>query len=290
MKVRAVWGFIAVWIGVPIAAMLAVYAWSRAATKTPSSTEQSIREGDVLVASGGIRVNERLANISRDGHAVPEDQRLGPWACYPTLGDSLWVRTILPEGVYRIAVMSGSERGCEGWVLRSAFATASELRGPVIDSSAAERAGRIAYEAWIGSCLSQRPGWTRATCEARYRRSRDSINTASTSSAAFAPPSNSKADVKKQLELELTWGRGGFDNVMIATFTIGNKSDRPVKDFVMTCVHFAPSGTELGSNTETIYELVPAHGKKWIPDFNMGFISSQTEKARCTILDFELAE
>jgi hypothetical protein len=271
---------------VALAAVLALNAIGRRA-ELPT-TVAAIKEGDVLPASGGTRVNERLAGISRDGRALPEDERRGPWACYPTLGDSLRVRTILPEGVYRIAVMSGSERGCEGWVLGSAFATDSELRGPPVDSVAFKRVERIAHDLWVDDCVSQKPEKTYGECEIAYQQRHDSLHSDSTPTAPTSPPA-SKASVKKQLELDHTRNEG-FDNLLVVTFVITNKSNRPVKDIEIFCAHLAPSGTVLGTSTDTIYEIVPAYREKRIPDFNMGFINTQTKQVGCVIGDFELAD
>jgi len=50
--------------------------------------------------------------------------------------------------------------------------------------------------------------------------------------------------------------------VMVADFTITNLSNYTVKDLDVTCTHYANSGTEIDSNSRTIYETVPAKGKK----------------------------
>ena len=55
------------------------------------------------------------------------------------------------------------------------------------------------------------------------------------------------------------------------------------------CTHSAPSGTEIDSNTRTIYELVPAGSKKVVKDFNMGFIHSQAASTYCQIVDYAVA-
>jgi hypothetical protein len=166
------------WAGTALAALFAGWALVHHGRER-STNGPSITVGDVLLASGGPRINQHHNGLSRDGRALPENARNGPWACYPTLGDSLRVLGTGPEGVYRVGVISGVERGCEGWVLGSAFATDSELRGPVIDTAAAERAGRIAREAWIASCMSHGAGRTRASCEAISKRIRDSLNSPS---------------------------------------------------------------------------------------------------------------
>jgi hypothetical protein len=82
------------------------------------------------------------------------------------------------------------------------------------------------------------------------------------------------------------WRKDGFGNIMIADFTIKNDNDLPVKDFEIVCKHFAHSGTEIDSNTRTLYETVPAHGTRTFREINMGFINSQTAQSGCHTEDF----
>src|SRR4030095_6998794 len=83
----------------------------------------------------------------------------------------------------------------------------------------------------------------------------------------------------------LSWGKGGFDNVMMSTVTIENKGKRLVKDIEITCTHSAKSGTVIDRNRKTIYETFPAGGTRTIRDFNMGFIHSQATRSSCEITD-----
>lgn len=71
------------------------------------------------------------------------------------------------------------------------------------------------------------------------------------------------------------------DVTFTASFTIENKNAFPVKDVEITCHHYANSGTEIDSNTRTVYEIVPAKGSKRINGFAMGFIHSQAAKSAC---------
>jgi len=102
-------------------------------------------------------------------------------------------------------------------------------------------------------------------------------------------PKNSdpKNAIRPLITLDFDWEKGGFDNVMIATFLINNKSDRDIRDITIICDHAAKSGTKLNSNIKTIYEIVKAHNKKRIKNFNMGLIHDQTASSTCKIFDFE---
>ncbi len=84
------------------------------------------------------------------------------------------------------------------------------------------------------------------------------------------------------------WYKDGFGTVMKATFTIRNDGERDVKDIEIKCVHNAPSGTIIDSNTRTIYEIVPAHKSRTFREFDMGFIDSQASGSDCEIADLAL--
>jgi hypothetical protein len=49
-----------------------------------------------------------------------------------------------------------------------------------------------------------------------------------------------------EYELDFEWSKGGFGSVMLANFTVTNKSDHTFKDFTVKCIHSAPSGTLIG--------------------------------------------
>jgi hypothetical protein len=106
-----------------------------------------------------------------------------------------------------------------------------------------------------------------------------------TSLTPSASPAPSREDVAKEnVELvDFSWKTGGFDNIMMATFVVRNNNDFPVKDITIQCNHSAKSGTEIDSNTKTIYETIAAKKKKTFRDFNMGFIHSQAASSRCHV-------
>ena len=62
-----------------------------------------------------------------------------------------------------------------------------------------------------------------------------------------------------------------------------------MKDLEITCVHSAPSGTEIGQNKKVVYDIVKAHSKKRVSELGMGFINSQASGARCSVTGFEIS-
>jgi hypothetical protein len=87
------------------------------------------------------------------------------------------------------------------------------------------------------------------------------------------------------INLNFAWSKEGFDNVMMADFTVSNKSQFDVKDIEVVCRHYSPSGTEIDQNTRTIYESFPSGQTREIKKFNMGFLHSQATKSGCRISD-----
>jgi hypothetical protein len=83
--------------------------------------------------------------------------------------------------------------------------------------------------------------------------------------------------------VDFTWHKGGFDNVMVGTFTIENKNPFPVKDVTITCVMKAPSETILNEVRNTIYQIFEPDKRMVVRDFNIGFINNQSERAVCKV-------
>lgn len=100
---------------------------------------------------------------------------------------------------------------------------------------------------------------------------------------APTPQLDPKQTLINALHFGYKWSTDGV--IMHATFTVDNPTTEAFKDIEIKCVHFAPSGTEIDSNTRTIYESFAPHRKKTIRNFNMGFINSQAQSSACKITD-----
>lgn len=109
------------------------------------------------------------------------------------------------------------------------------------------------------------------------------------SAAAPAAAIVSKEDPKrlllKEVKLEFRWRKEGFGNVMEADFTIKNPTDYRFKDFEITCMHDAPSGTTIDSNVQTLYQVIAPRSTRRITNVNMGFIHTQALSSGCEITD-----
>jgi hypothetical protein len=82
---------------------------------------------------------------------------------------------------------------------------------------------------------------------------------------------------------KFSWSKDGFGTVMMANLALKNGLASPVKDIEVTCTHSAPSGTQIDSNTRTIYQRIESNGTKRVSEFNMGFINSQTTRSGCEV-------
>lgn len=102
------------------------------------------------------------------------------------------------------------------------------------------------------------------------------------------PEPNPKKTANSDVQLlDFSYSKGGYGNIMEASFTIYNKGPYYVKDIIITCAHFAKSGTLIDGNQKTIYDTVPPRSQKRIKDFNMGPIHTQADKTQCEITDFK---
>jgi hypothetical protein len=80
------------------------------------------------------------------------------------------------------------------------------------------------------------------------------------------------------------WHTGGFDNIMIADVVVENHNPFPIKDIEVKCQASGPSGTVITRPGQTIYQRIQPKGSASFENVNMGFISSQTDKARSRFL------
>lgn len=83
------------------------------------------------------------------------------------------------------------------------------------------------------------------------------------------------------------WDKVAYGSIMEVNFEIVNFNPYAVKDIEIKCTHYAPSGTEIDSNTRTIYDIIPADGSKKFNNFNMGFIHDQAATTSCEIISVE---
>jgi hypothetical protein len=111
-------------------------------------------------------------------------------------------------------------------------------------------------------------------------------SSSSSSSPSGAQTVSDKDAVLSAVKLNYTWSTD--EVIMTANFKIDNPTAHSFKDFEITCNHYAPSGTKIDSNVRTIYEVVPAHSKKSVRNFNMGFINSQAHQSACQITNLVL--
>lgn len=89
----------------------------------------------------------------------------------------------------------------------------------------------------------------------------------------------------RDVQLDFNWRKEGFGNVMEADFTVKNPTSYGFKDFKIKCRHAAASGTDIDSNTITLYEVVSPNSTRKFRKVNMGFIHGQAASSGCRITD-----
>ena len=87
---------------------------------------------------------------------------------------------------------------------------------------------------------------------------------------------------------DFNWHKGGFGNIMIADFTIDNKSPYDIKDITVTCTHRSKSETKIDITKGTIYDVIKAGKTKKFNKINLGFVHSQSSSCNCEITNLEL--
>lgn len=92
----------------------------------------------------------------------------------------------------------------------------------------------------------------------------------------------------EQVTLDYEWRTTAGGAIMEADFVVDNRAGHAVKDVRIECTHYSPSGTRIDRNSQTLYEVFPAHGKVRKRRVNMGFIHSQADRTRCVIAKYSL--
>ena len=111
---------------------------------------------------------------------------------------------------------------------------------------------------------------------------------------AVAAPTSKQVDQQAQavaaLQMtEVSWHKGGWNDMMMLNATVQNSGRRDVKDIRIVCDHLSSSETKAASNTATIYGPFPAGKSKPIRNFDMGSFHEQTKGTNCSIVGATLA-
>jgi|CXWL01.1.fsa_nt_gi hypothetical protein len=87
---------------------------------------------------------------------------------------------------------------------------------------------------------------------------------------------------------EVSGQGGGFNTVFVLSGRISNSAEVDIKDPRIQCELFGPSGTQVDTVQETLFEIVPAQGANRFSELNMGFMGSQQVATyNCVITDAE---
>lgn len=81
-----------------------------------------------------------------------------------------------------------------------------------------------------------------------------------------------------------SWRVDGFGTVFVGTFTIKNPLPFAVKDLRLRCDLKAPSGTQIDSVGETVFERLESNQTRTFRGVNLGFMRNQANSANCTVV------
>ncbi len=95
-----------------------------------------------------------------------------------------------------------------------------------------------------------------------------------------------KLEMDRVKVVDFAWTKDESGSFIVASFTIKNQSATDVKDIQITCHHYAPSGTEIDSNVQTIYEIIPSGHVLTVRNFNMGLIHAQAVRSAAEVTDY----
>ena len=106
--------------------------------------------------------------------------------------------------------------------------------------------------------------------------------------AALAAPTSKQVEQQAQavaaLQMtEVSWHKGGWNEMMMLNATVQNSGRRDVKDIRVVCDHLSSNHTKGASNAATIYGPFPAGKSKSIRNFDMGSYHDQTKGTNCSI-------
>lgn len=107
-----------------------------------------------------------------------------------------------------------------------------------------------------------------------------------TGTNASSPRVDPVAESVKNIKLDkFSWRTGGFDTVMIASFTLTNGNAHTVRDMAIACDLIAPSGTKIAHTSKVLHQKIEPKRSLRVNEFTMGFIHSQSAQASCRITD-----
>lgn len=87
----------------------------------------------------------------------------------------------------------------------------------------------------------------------------------------------------QKVKFNFTWKKE--ENFMTANFDMKNDNEFYIKDILILCNCYSPSGTKVSSTSRTIYETIPPNATIKVQNFNMGLIHAQTGSVGCQLID-----
>lgn len=94
---------------------------------------------------------------------------------------------------------------------------------------------------------------------------------------------------RTSLETVRLW-RDDDGYILFGDFAVRNDNKFDIKDVELICSILAPSGTLIGVNRQTIYDIVRSHRRRVFRGINLGFVDPQTSNVDCILGDAQVAD
>lgn len=91
-----------------------------------------------------------------------------------------------------------------------------------------------------------------------------------------------------KLKMTVVSFHGSYAGTVLATFRFDNPTDYAVKDVEVICAPKGESGTAIGRIRRTVFQRIPAHGKKNTGAIDIGWVPTQTKAITCNINNLTL--
>jgi hypothetical protein len=86
------------------------------------------------------------------------------------------------------------------------------------------------------------------------------------------------------------FGDQSMTDFWLGDFQIRNDTGAAVKDVRIDCIQHAPSGTAIGTSSETVYQTFRRHSTRTVAGLRMGLLEAQVATVSCSVASWKPTE
>lgn len=102
--------------------------------------------------------------------------------------------------------------------------------------------------------------------------------------STLSSPPSAKSSESDTLPLsEFQWSRSKYGTLFVS-FAVHNSTDDALKDFTIACIAYGASGTQIGTVSKMLYEVLPANFVREYEGIEVGPMDAQARMVRCAIV------